>query len=179
MTWCGRLVVEKQLGRISSRLGTGRASYSQPSTLKRTVRPLVVEPPPWCLMATTRVISALPPSPGFERGISAETVSRCNHAMRAGVAAKRLRGRIQKGSPKVLAPAVRDSPCQRQATAVVRAIPSLFPGEGGRDGGDRSRIHACIRVAEYGNVNVDGEPGQAQEESRLPKAASARSRAES
>ncbi len=116
---------------------------------------------------------------GSNGGISAETASRCNHAMQTGVAAKRLRGRIQKGSPMVLAPAVRDSPCQLPATAGGPSHAMPFSGEGGRDGGDRSRIHARRRVAEYGNVNVDGEPGQVQEESRLPKAASARSRVKS
>ena len=141
-----------------------------------TIRPwVVVEPPPWCLMATTRVISALPESPGFERGNFCKDCEPLQPCHADWGCCQEVETKGSKKGPQShqrswpLQAGIAHATCQPRR--VARAMPSLFSGEGGRDGRDRSRIHARRRVAESGNVNVDGEPGQVQEESRLPKAA--------
>ncbi len=172
------MLAEKQLGRISSRLGTGRASYSQPSTPKGTIRPCVVEPPPWCLMATTRVIFALPQSPGFERGNFCRDCEPLQPCHADWGCCQEVETKAPKRVTKATKATKRSWPLQSgiahatcQPRPVARATPSLFSGEGGRTG----EIGVVSTHADAWPSPVTpmltGEPGQVQEESRLPKAA--------
>ena len=164
------MVAEKQLGRISSRLGTGRASYSQPSTPKGNNPTLGCRTAPLVPHGDDEGHFCPPTEPGVRTGeflqrLRAAATMPCRPGLLGLLPRGRERGRDEgskkghqshQSHQKVLAPAVRDSPCHMPATAggPSHAIPLL---RGGRtDGGDRSGIHARRRVAESGNANVDG-----------------------